>query len=123
MQIVYLTDRTLSSKAQELVHFDVDSIRQVVAGQHSPEPVFWVADPQQYEDNGRILRDSTSSRLIAYSPVDKALYASDGCNSCTHRLPMDLTSLDSDQIRLFAAENNIRPELLERMAKMTVSGS
>jgi len=109
----YLHDRTLSAKAQALADFDMDSVRQIVAAKHSSPPTVWLVDPDQYEQNGRLLRDSTSHRLLAYSPEDRVLYATDGCNSCEHLLSSDLQMLNPDAIRALAEESHIRPELLE----------
>jgi hypothetical protein len=82
MTLHYLQERQLSEKARELIQFDMDSIRQIVSGQRLPAPDIWLVDPDQYEQNGRLLRDSTTSRLIAYSTESKMFYASDGCNAC-----------------------------------------
>jgi hypothetical protein len=124
MQVFYLTESALSAKAQDLVQFDVDSIRQTAAGEHAPPPSIYLADPAQYEQNGRLLRDSTSPRLLGYSPEDHIVYANDGCNSCTHRLAADLKSLDKDQLRQFATANKIREELLLKIADLaTRSGA
>ena len=120
MQVYYLTGQSLSAKAQDLVQFDVDSIRQAAAGARSAAPTIYVADPDQYEHNGRLLRDSTSPRLLGYSPDDHTLYANDGCNSCTHRLSADLRSLDKDQLRVFAEENKVPENLLEKIAELAV---
>src|SRR6185369_2042276 len=118
MQVFYLTESPLSAKAQDLVQFDVDSIRQAAAGEHGTQPTIYVADPGQYEKNGRILRDSTSPRLLGYSPADNILYANDGCNSCTHRLSTDLKALSKEGQQGFAAANKIRPELVEKIAEL-----
>ena len=117
MQVFYLTESPLSSKAQELVQFDVDSIRQTAAGEHASPPTIYLADPDQYELKGRLLRDSTSPRLLAYSPQDRILYANDGCNSCTHRLAADLKTLGKEELQAFAAANKIRRELVEKIAE------
>jgi hypothetical protein len=122
-QVSYLTPRTLSPKAEELVQFDVDSIRQVVSSQHARQPTLWLADPDAYEQNGRILRDSDSPRLLAYSKEDQTLYANDGCNSCTHHLKADIAAINKDALRSLAAENKIRPELIEKIAELCASGS
>ena len=76
--IHYWPERKLSAKAQDLVEFDMASIRLLT---HGEEPGVWLVSTDQYELNGRVLRDSTSPRLLAY--VDQTLYATDGCNSCT----------------------------------------
>jgi len=110
--IAFLGNRSLSPKAMELVEFDRDSILQAAAGRKGPRPSVFLADPDLYERNGRILRDSESPRLLAYSPVDNALYANDGCNSCTHLLQVPLEKLDAEGIRAFAAENRLSADLL-----------
>jgi hypothetical protein len=118
MQVFYLTDASLSEKAQELVQFDVDSIRQVAAGNHAAAPTIYIADPAEYEHNGRLLRDSTSPRLLGYSPEDRILYANDGCNSCTHRLAADLKSFDKEQLHAFAEANKVREDLLGKIVAL-----
>jgi hypothetical protein len=118
MQVFYLTDSPLSSKAQDLLQFDVDSIRQTAAGEHAAPPAVYLADPEQYEKNGRLLRDSTSPRLLGYSPEDQILYANDGCNSCTHRLRADLKSFNKDQLGEFAIANKIPDDLLKKFAEL-----
>lgn len=115
MQVFYLTESSLSSRAQDLVQFDVDSIRQAAAGEHASPPTVYLADPDQYEKNGRLLRDSTSPRLLGYSPEDQVLYANDGCNSCTHRLAGDLRALNKAERDAFAALNKLRLELVEKI--------
>jgi len=77
----YYRDCLLSAKALDLVQFDSDSIRQVVSAEHLTTPDTWLVDPDEYEKNGRILRDSESPRMLAYSAKDRVLYATDGCNS------------------------------------------
>ena len=118
MQVNYVNDRLLSPKALDLVQFDQDSIRQTAAGQEAKDPTLYVADPERYEKNGRVLRDSERPRLLAYSPADNTLYANDGCNSCVHRLPITLKSFSEDQLRAFADDNNVPRELLERVAAL-----
>jgi len=118
MQVFYLTESSLSPKAQDLVQFDVDSIRQAAAGKHASEPTIYLADPEQYEKNGRILRDSTTPRLLGYSPEDNILYANDGCNSCTHPVSTNLRTLAPEQIQAFAADNKIPETLLARIATL-----
>jgi len=114
----YLHDHSLSAKALALADFDMDSIRQIVAAKHSTLPAIWLVDPDQYERNGRLLRDSTSPRLLAYSPEDRVLYTTDGCNSCEHQLSTDLQALDTDAIRALADAGDIRPELLEGLVRL-----
>ena len=77
-----LGERKLSAAGADLVQFDADSIRQIVRARQGVEPDVWVVDPERYEKNGRVLRDSESPRMLAYSRHDGTLYATDGCNSC-----------------------------------------
>jgi hypothetical protein len=94
--IVYWPERPLSAKAMDLVEFDMASIRLLT---HGVEPSIWVVSTEQYELNGRVLRDSTSPRLLAYYPDTKATYVTDGCNTCTHDVA------------------DVRPELLAEFQK------
>ena len=114
----YYRDSELSPAASDLVQFDADSIRQVVSGQHLTNPDVWLVDPDAYEKNSRILRDSDSPRMLAYSTKDQVLYATDGCNSCSRQVPAKLESLGDDELKRFAEENEIRPELLDRLASL-----
>jgi hypothetical protein len=120
-ELVFLTDRPLSQKALDLVRFDMDSIRQAAAGRRAEAPNLWLADPEEYEHNGRVLRDSTSPRLLAYSPEDKTLYANDGCNSCIHQLAVNLAVARKDELLTIASANKIRPELVGRMAELAAA--
>ena len=56
-----LRPRQLSAGASDLIQFDADSIKQIAK---PDEPDFWVADPDKYERDGRILRDSESPRML-----------------------------------------------------------
>ena len=78
--------------------------------------VFWLVDPDQYERNGRILRDSTSPRLIAYTPGTKTLYVTDGCNSCSHAIEAEPGELTADQLQDLASKTGIRLELLRELS-------
>jgi len=111
----FFSNRVISDAARDLIQFDVDSIRQVVAAQRGREPDVWLADPEAYEKNGRILRDSPSSRLLAYSRVDRTMYATDGCNACTRRMCIPLESVSDSELQTFAEDNDFRLELLERL--------
>ena len=115
MRLEYLTGATLSPAAEERVRFDMDSIRQIVKAMHGNEPQVWVADPSAYEKDGRVLRDSPDSRILAYSAEDRVVYACDGCNTCTRRLEGSLESLSSSELQSFAAENDLRFDLLKRL--------
>lgn len=116
MNVLRFKDHPLSSKAEQLVQFDVDSIRQVVAARHGQAPQFWLADPDQYERNGRLLRDSSTPRLLAYAADSRTVYVTDGCNSCVHEVGVDLKTLSADQLLRFAERNKIPFELLENLA-------
>ncbi len=102
----FFRQRALSAAASDLIEFDADSIRRL------GKPDVWLADPDAYEKNGRILRDTDTPRMLAYSTKGRLLYATDGCNSCTRQLPTDLKLLTPDELKQFAEENELRPELL-----------
>ena len=89
----FLRPRPLSGPASDLVQFDVDSIRQIA---RPDEPDLWVADPDKYERNGRVLRDSESPRMLAYSSRTEVLYATDGCNACATHVPPEELELVHD---------------------------
>ena len=118
----YFYDRPVSDAAEDLIHFDRDSIRQVIAAVHGREPDVWLADPDAYEKDGRVFRDSPSSRLLAYSRAERTLYASDGCNACTRRLDVPLETLSDSELQAFAEDNALRRELLERLADLSRAG-
>jgi hypothetical protein len=111
-------ERQLSPAASDLVRFDADSIRQFVSAGRRGQPVVGVVDPDQYERNGRLLRDSESPRMLAYSTKDQVLYLTDGCNSCARRLPAALQALSPDELTSFAEENELRVELLEYLISL-----
>ena len=115
-----LHNRELSPKAAALIDFDIGSIRQVIASAHATLPTIWLADPDQYELNGRVLRDSTSARLLAYSPGDHVIYATDGCNSCAHHLSCGIESLPPESLALFAGGSDIHPDMLELLRELSI---
>jgi hypothetical protein len=114
----FLRERALSQAASDLVQFDADSIRQVVSSQHRSAPDVWLADPDAYETNGRVLRDSETQRMLAYSTKDQILYGTDGCNSCARQVRLE--SLPAEELKQFAEANGLRVELLERLAKLSL---
>jgi hypothetical protein len=114
----FLRERSLSRSASDLIDFDADSIRQVVSAQRLFPPDVWLVDPDAYETNGRVLRDSESARMLAYSMKDHMLYATDGCNSCMRRLSGDLESMSVAELKDFAKHNEIGQELLERLRSL-----
>jgi hypothetical protein len=87
----------------------------VVAAQGRAAPDIWLADPDAYEKDGRIFRDSDSPRLLAYSTSDHILYATDGCNSCARRVPTEIETLSPSELKGFAEENSLRLELVEKL--------
>jgi hypothetical protein len=101
----FLRQRSLSTPASDLIDFDADSIRRV------GNPDIWLADPDAYEKNGRVLRDSESQRMLAYSTKERVLYATDGCNTCT--VNVDLKAVTD--LKAFAEENELPFELLEKL--------
>jgi hypothetical protein len=114
----FFQERKLSQAASDLIQFDADSIRQVAAGQHDAPPDVWLADPDAYEKNGRVLRDSDSPRMLAYSTMSNVLYATDGCNSCARRVGQKFAAMSSPELNEFAQQNEIRRELLERLVAL-----
>ena len=117
-KIHYTVERILSESAQDLVLFDVSSIGQVIAAQHSPAPDVWVADPDQYETNGRLHRDSDSSRLLAYASDHHIVYATDGCNSCTSSVGSPLENLKESELQELARNHELPLNLLKYLASL-----
>jgi hypothetical protein len=115
VKLYRLNDRDIAPKAQELIDFDMDSIRLIAKAERLRPPELWLANPDQYDEAGRILRDSTSPRMLAYSPERNVLFATDGCNSCAHFLAAHLGELDEGALTTFANESKIEPKLLARM--------
>src|SRR5947207_3174762 len=111
----FFREHTLSQAASDLIQFDADSIRQVVSSEHRANPDVWLVDPAAYEKKGRLLRDSESPRMLAYSTKDHVLYATDGCNSCARQVPAKLEALPSAELEQFATDNELRIELLKRL--------
>jgi hypothetical protein len=118
MKLQYFIEKELSPAALELVHFDIDSIKQVATAQKGGVPETWLVDPDAYEKNGRVMRDSPTSRMLAYSTNDHLVYATDGCNSCTRRIGTPLETLTDSELQAFAEDNDLRIDLLERLADL-----
>jgi len=118
VKLYRLNDREITPKTQELVDFDMDSIRQIAVSEKLKAPQLWLANPGQYESQGRILRDSTSPRMLAYLTERNVLLVTDGCNSCVHFLKLDLKEMDAEALKVFSAESHIAPELLGRMVEI-----
>jgi len=101
-------EQDLSQAASDLMRFDADSIQHLVSARRLTNPDVWLADPDAYEKNGRVLRDSDSPRMLAYSRLDQVLYATDGCNACIRQIgPAELKTL--------AEKNEVRPDLIEKL--------
>jgi len=49
--------------------------------------------------------------MLAYSTKDGILYSTDGCNACAHHVPLD-------QVKKFAEDNELRPELVEHLLSL-----
>jgi hypothetical protein len=119
----FFHERKLSQAASDLIQFDADSIRQVAAGQHDAPPDVWLADPDAYEKNGRVLRDSDSPRMLAYSTTSSVLYATDGCNSCARRVGQAFAAMSLPELQEFAKQNEIRTEFLKELVALVQSAS
>ena len=111
----YLYERKLSDKAADLIRFDADSIRQVAAAERLAAPDVWIADPDAYEKDGRVFRDSPSARMLAYSRQSRVVYATDGCNSCARKLPVELEKMPEAELVAFARDNDLSLDLLKRL--------
>jgi hypothetical protein len=118
MKLNYFGRHPLSQPARDLIQFDIDSIRQIVAGRHGVMPEVWLAVPEAYEKNGRALRDSETPRLLAYSTLAATLYATDGCNACARQLDRRLEDLSADQLKTFADMNEMRLDVLEALRSL-----
>jgi hypothetical protein len=94
----------------------MDSLRQIAKAKGGELPDLWLFDPDLYEKDGRLQRDSTVPRLLAYSSSMKTLYVTDGCNSCAHALTVDLARFNASELEDFAAKTSIRLDLLKRLA-------
>src|SRR5436309_14368693 len=117
----FYRERALSAAASNLIEFDADSIRQLVSAQRGAHPDVWLADPDAYEKNGRLLRDTETPRMLAYSTKDQVLYATDGCNACSRNVPKPLPNISEAELKQFAEENEFRLELLQALVEIARS--
>ena len=120
MQIHYTGDLDLHDEARTLVDFDMESIRRMISAQHDPAPTMWVAAPEGYQQDGHILRDNESIRLVAYVPYSGTIYATDGCNSCRHSSRIEKATLDDLEL---LSERTQLPFAMLRMLALLVSES
>src|SRR5262245_15616983 len=93
------------------MRFDADSIQHLVSARRLASPDIWLADPDAYEKNGRVLRDSDSPRMLAYSTMDRVLYATDGCNAC-------IRQVGPEGLKTLALKNEVRLDLIERLLSL-----
>ena len=116
MQIHYTNDLELRDDARILVDFDMDSIRLMISAQRDPEPAVWVAAPEGYQQDGHLLRDSDSIRLIAYVPDSDTVYATDGCNSCRHISRIEQSTID--ELETLSERTQIPSGMLQLLAQI-----
>ena len=121
MEIYYVSDERLSAEANELVEFDVDSIRQVLAAERGEEPDVWMVAPNGYQAKGHPLRDSDSIRLVAYSRSSRIVYGTDGCNTCRHILDTPLETNTDEELATLAEQTQLPQSLLQGLARIIQS--
>jgi len=109
--MILFREQALSQAASDLMRFDADSIQNLVSARRLASPDIWLADPDAYEKNGRVLRDSDSPRMLAYSTMDRVLYATDGCNAC-------IRQVEPEELKTLALKNEVRLDLIERLLSL-----
>jgi|SRR5262245_3436085 len=109
--MILFREQALSQAASDLMRFDADSIQNLVSARRLASPDVWLADPDAYEKNGRVLRDSDSPRMLAYSTMDRVLYATDGCNAC-------IRQVEPEELKTLALKNEVRLDLIERLLSL-----
>ncbi len=118
MKIYYTSEDHLSEAANELIEFDVGSIRRVVAADGGDEPDLWLVAPGGYQTNGHPQRDSESIRLIAYSKLSGIVYATDGCNACRHVLDTSLETTRDEKLITLSEQTQLPHTLLQALARL-----
>ncbi len=118
MKVHYATEQELNDEARKLVDFDVQSLLQMVAAERKCEPELWLAEPAGYEKDGHRLRDSASTRLIAYSIENRIVYGTDGCNACRHVLDSPLETCAPADLVSASEYTQLPLRMLERMAQL-----
>lgn len=118
MNVQFVSHHQLSPDAERLLRFDVDSILHLASALYVREPSIWLADPDGYENHGRIQRDSPCPRLVALSNQDTILYATDGCNSCYHRIPRQIESLSAPELAHLADATQVPLERLHHLQRL-----
>jgi hypothetical protein len=107
----FFREQDLSQAASDLMRFDADSIQNLVSARRLASPDIWLADPDAYEKNGRVLRDSDSPRMLAYSTMDRVLYATDGCNAC-------IRQVEPEELKTLAEKNEVRLDLVVKLLSL-----
>jgi len=116
-RIYYTGPGHIPPECQDLVRFDMDSVRQMVRADRESEPEVWIVDPEGYLSNGHPLRDSDAIRLIAYVPASGTIYATDGCNSCRHRPGKRIEELDGPELEETFTGTQLPATMLEELAR------
>ncbi len=96
--IVFSSNAHLSDEARRLVDFDIQSIERLVAAERTGEPDAWLADPDGYQEDGHVRRDSDLIRLVAYARHAGVIYSTDGCNACRHSLERPLEAANDAEL-------------------------
>ena len=118
MQTHYSTEQTLESESKTLVDFDVQSLLQMASAEGRDEPELWLVNPEGYQEDGHPLRDSKSTRLIAYSIKNDIVYATDGCNACRHVLNQSLDTCQSEELVSISQRTQLPLRMLEQMGEL-----
>jgi len=118
MKIYYASEDRLSEAANQLVEFDVGSIRRVVAVDGGDEPDLWLVAPEGYQANGQPQRDHDSVRLIAYSKHSRIVYATDGCNACRHVLNTSLETESDENLITFSERAQLPHTMLQALVTL-----
>jgi hypothetical protein len=66
------------------------------------------------------LRDSQTSRLVAYAPEDHMLYATDGCNACVKTVDLAAAGVNRQMLEECTAISGVPRPLLERLIALAV---
>lgn len=116
--IRFSSDLQLSDEARKLVDFDVGSIERLVAAERTGPPGTWLAEPNGYQDDGHVRRDSESIRLIAYASEARVLYATDGCNACRHTLEKSLETSGPGELEKVSRLTQLPLEMLQKLVEL-----
>ena len=89
-----------------------------MAAERDVEPELWLADPSGYQADGHVLRDSSVIRLIAYSIERQTIYATDGCNSCRHKLDTPVGNCQMETLKALSEHTQVPIALLEKLIEL-----